>query len=188
MATVGYARVSSVGQSLDVQLEKLNQAGCEKVFAEKRSGKKADNRSELQSLLSWVRDGDSVVVTKMDRLARSTGDLLNITKLLDEKNVGLVILDQSIDTKTSTGRLMLTMLAAIAEFENDLRRERQQDGIELAQKKGVVFGRKPSLLTSEIQVIKERRAKGESVSALAREFGCSRMSVYNHLKSLQDAT
>lgn len=181
MASVGYARVSSVGQSLDVQTEKLNKAGCEKIFSEKRSGKKADNRSQLQALLSWVREGDKVVITKMDRLARSTADLLNIINLLEEKRVGLIVLDQAIDTSTPTGRLMLTMLGAIAEFENELRRERQKDGIDSALKKGVVFGRKPALLTSEAQVINERIAEGQSVASLAREFGCSRQTIYNYV-------
>lgn len=126
MATVGYARVSSTGQSLDVQLEKLKD--CDKLFQEKKSGR-TDNREQLKQCLEYVRDGDVFVVTKLDRLGRSTRDLLNIVNRLESKGVQLRVLDQNLDTGTSSGKLMFTMLGAIAEFENDLRRERQSEGI-----------------------------------------------------------
>lgn len=178
MATVGYARVSSYGQSLDVQLERLS--GCDKVFSEKKSGT-TDDRSALQSCLEWVRDGDSLIVTKLDRLARSTRDLLNIVNKLEHKGVSLRVLDQDINTGTPTGKLMLAMLGAIAEFENDLRRERQMDGIEHAKSTGKQFGRKPKLSNEQVEQLKARHKDGEQVSSLARDYGIARLTVYRLL-------
>jgi DNA invertase Pin-like site-specific DNA recombinase len=144
MSAIGYARVSSTGQSLDVQLDQLKATGCTKVFAEKRSGRKAKDREQLTLALGYVRDGDVFVVTRLDRLARSVTDLRNIVDQLEAKGVGFRVLRQEIDTTTSSGRLMLNMLAAFAEFENDLRRERQRDGIEKARAAGVYKGRPPT--------------------------------------------
>ena len=126
MSKIGYGRVSSTGQSLDVQLEKLKH--CSKIYQEKKSGR-TDNREQLQLALDYVREGDVFVITKLDRLGRSTRDLLNIINKLETKGVQLQVLDQNIDTGTPTGKLMFTMLSSIAEFENELRRERQSDGI-----------------------------------------------------------
>ena len=136
--TVGYARVSSVGQSLEVQLDKLK--GCDKVFQEKRSGRQTETRPELLKALDYVREGDSLVITRLDRMARSVLDLAKIADSLQSKGVALKVLDQSIDTSTSEGKLMFHMLGAFAEFENDIRRERQQDGIAKAQAKGMANG------------------------------------------------
>ena len=176
---VGYARVSSTGQSLDVQLEALRQAGCEKVFSEKRTGTTTDGREALSEALSFVREGDILVTTRLDRLARSAGDLHGILRQLDSKQVGFQCLQQSgIDTTTSTGKLMLNMLAAIAEFETDLRKERQREGIEKAKSKGVYKGRKATISRSEVA-----RLKGEGVtpSAIAKQLGIARASVYRLL-------
>ena len=150
MARIAYARVSSYGQSLEVQLEKLTTASADRIFSEKQSGRTADARAELQLCLDYVRDGDVLLVTKLDRLARSTRDLLNIANKLEQKKVALVVLDQQIDTSTATGKLLFTMLGAIAEFENDIRRDRQTQGVELAKKNGVVFGRKSALSDAQI--------------------------------------
>ena len=140
MALVGYARVSSVGQSLDVQLEKLK--GCNKVFKEKRSGVDT-GRPALKQCLEFLRDGDTLLVTKIDRLARSTSDLYRIVTELAEKGVSFKVLDDpSIDTTSRTGKLIMGILVLIAEFENDIRRERQMDGIAKAKDRGVKFGRK----------------------------------------------
>ena len=147
MSRIGYARVSSYGQSLDVQLERL--AGCDRVFREKESAR-TDKREQLQLCLDYVRDGDVLVVTKLDRLARSTRDLLNIVNRLEQKKVELVVLDQQIDTSTAIGRLMLSMLGAIAEFENDLRKDRQMHCIALARRNGIKFGRKAALTDDQI--------------------------------------
>lgn len=178
MAKIGYARVSSTGQSLEVQLEKLK--GCEKIYREKKSAK-TDNRPQLQICLDYVRHGDTLVITKLDRLARSTRDLLNITNKLNAKKVQLKVLDQNIDTSTPTGKLMLTMLGAIAEFENDLRKERQADGIEMAKKKGVQFGRKPSLTAEQIQEMKRLRDSGIMIKDLMAKFSLSKASIYRLL-------
>ena len=147
MTAVGYARVSSTGQDLDVQLEKLK--SCEKVFKEKRSGVDA-GRPELKSL-EYLRDGDILVVTKLDRLARSTSDLYRIVSQLAEKGVSFKVIDDpSIDTTSRTGKLVMGILALIAEFENDIRRERQMDGIRKAHERGVRFGRKPLLVDERL--------------------------------------
>ena len=141
MTTVGYARVSSTGQDLEVQLEKLE--GCEKVFKEKRSGVDA-GRPELKRCLEYLREGDTLLVTKIDRLARSTSDLYRIISLLADKGVAFKVLDDpSIDTTSRTGKLVMGILALIAEFENDIRRERQMDGIAKAKERG--RGSVPSL-------------------------------------------
>lgn len=175
MATVGYARVSSTGQSLDVQLEKLKD--CDKLFQEKKSGR-TDNREQLQRCLEYVRDGDVFVVTKLDRLGRSTRDLLNIVNRLESKGVQLRVLDQNLDTGTPAGKLMFTMLGAIAEFENDLRRERQSEGIMLAKSRGVLMGRKAKLTEEQILEMRQRRQEGFLIKDLMTEYGLSKASVY----------
>ena len=162
MAVIGYARVSSVGQSLDVQLEKLAQAGCEKVFEEKRSGT-SDKRPRLQACLEYVREGDTLVVTRLDRLARSTLHLCQIAAELEKKGVALQVLDQSIDTNDATGRLLFNMLGAIAQFETEIRAERQMEGILKAKANGVQFGRKKKLTAREVQELRQRRREGELI-------------------------
>jgi DNA invertase Pin-like site-specific DNA recombinase len=175
MATVGYARVSSVGQSLEVQIEKLK--GCDKLFQEKRSGATAA-RPQLSACLEYLREGDVLVITRLDRLARSTFHLSQISDLLRRKEVELRVLDQAIDTSTTTGRLMFNMLGAIAEFENEIRRERQMDGIALAKKKGVAFGRKAKLTPARVLEMKSKRAAGALIKDLMKEYGLSKASVY----------
>src|SRR5262245_38272815 len=146
MPTVGYARVSSTGQDLAVQLEKLEAAGCNKIFREKRSGINA-GRPELKRCLEYLREGDTLLVTKIDRLARSTSDLYRIISELAEKGVTFKVTDDpTIDTASRTGKLVMGILALIAEFENDIRRERQMDGIAKARERGVKFGRKLQLV------------------------------------------
>jgi len=180
--TVGYARVSSVGQSLDVQLDKLQ--GCDKVFQEKRSGKQTDTRPELLRALDYVREGDSLVITRLDRMARSVLDLAKIADGLKSKGVALKVLDQSIDTSTSQGKLMFHMLGAFAEFENDIRRERQMDGIAKAQAKGVKFGRKPALTDKQQTTIRRLREKEAfTISQLMERFSVGRTTIYRALGS-----
>ena len=178
---VGYARVSSVGQSLDVQLEALQAAGCEKIFSEKRSGTSAVDRAELDAALSFVREGDTLVVTRLDRLARSAGDLHNIVRQLTSKGVAFQCMQQSgMDTSTSTGILLLGVLASIAEFEADIRRERQREGIERAKVAGVYKGRKPSVDAIAVQQLKEEGLGGTEI---AKQLGIGRASVYRALQS-----
>ena len=186
MAIIGYARVSSTGQKLDVQRDKLSAANCERIYEEKRSGSNTE-RPELQSALDYVREGDTFVVTKLDRLARSMNDLSNIAVLLQTKGVHLRILDQNIDTSTSEGRLMFNLLGSFAEFERDIRAERQADGIAKAKEKGVQFGRKEKLspqLKKEIRV----RASTSSCSkaALAKEYGIGRATLYRILSQTEN--
>src|SRR5262245_35893974 len=176
MTTVGYARVSSLGQDLAVQLEKLK--ACDKVFKEKRSGVDA-GRPALKACLEYLREGDTLLITKLDRLARSTPDLYRIVSHLSERGVAFKVVDDpSIDTSSRTGKLIMGILALIAEFENDIRRERQQDGINKAKAEGVRFGPKPILTTEVVQKMKELRSEGATVPEIMRRTKLSKASVY----------
>jgi DNA invertase Pin-like site-specific DNA recombinase len=180
---VGYARVSSTGQSLDVQLDKLTAYGCTKVFAEKRSGRQADSRPELQACLCFIREGDTLVITKLDRMARSVLDLAKIADQLKQKQVALRVLDQALDTGTPEGKLMFSLLGAFAEFENDIRSERQADGIAKAKQKGVAFGRKRALTAEQCQRIKTlREEENFSVPQLAERFNVGPATIYRALQ------
>lgn len=179
MALVGYARVSSVGQSLEIQEKALAEAGCSKVFAEKRSGLSAKDRRQLEDALDYVREGDTFIVTRLDRLARSVGDLFTIIERLQEKQVAFRCLQQGgVDTDSSTGRLMLAILGAVAAFEADIKRERQLEGIQRAKAAGVYKGRKRSIDTDEVRRLKE---EGLTPSNIAKKMGIGRASVYRHL-------
>lgn len=181
MATVGYARVSSVGQSLDVQLEKLKD--CDKLFKEKRSGVDT-GRPTLRQCLEFLREGDTLLITKIDRLARSTSDLYHIVSELTDKGVSFKVVDDpSIDTTSRTGKLVMGVLALIAEFENDIRRERQMDGIVKAKDRGVKFGRKRELTDEKMEEIRALREAGETVPAIIKRTGFSKASVYRVLGS-----
>jgi len=180
MAVVGYARVSTGGQSLDVQVEQLNAAGCEKVFAEKLTGTTMKNRAELARALDWVREGDVFVVTRLDRLARSVVDLHRIVDQLGAKGVGFRVVQQAgIDTTRPEGRLFLTFLAGFAEFENDLRRERQREGIERLKAQGGYKGRPRSVDPNEVRRL---RAEGLGPAEIARRLSIARSTVYAALK------
>ena len=184
MAVIGYARVSSTGQSLDVQLEKLRDAGAEEVFAEKRSGTTATERVELEAALRFARKGDVLLVTRMDRLARSVSDLRSIVDNLNNRGVGFRVLDQAaVDTTTPNGRLMLNMLAAFAEFETDLRKDRQREGIEKARERGVYKGRPASLSRETIAALK---TEGLGPTEIAKRLGIGRASVYRLLSQALD--
>jgi DNA invertase Pin-like site-specific DNA recombinase len=183
MTTVGYARVSSTGQDLGVQLEKLEAVGCEKVFKEKRSGADA-GRPELKRCLEYLRDGDTLLVTKIDRLARSTSDLYRIISQLSEKGVSFKVVDDpTIDTTSRTGKLVMGILALLAEFENDIRRERQMDGIKKARERGIRFGRKPLLISETIKKVKKLRKAGKTVPEIMRQTSLSKASIYRALSA-----
>lgn len=179
MALVGYARVSTGGQSLEVQLRAL--AECNKVFQEKVSGA-SDDRPQLTLLLDYVKEGDVVMVTKLDRLARNTRHLLEISEFLQQKQVALRIFNLGIDTSTPTGKLMLTMIGAIATFERELMLERQAEGIELAKRRGVYKGRKPTAMAKGNEVL-ALVAKGLPRSEIAKRTGISISSVQRILRS-----
>ena len=175
----GYARVSSSGQDLEVQIDALTAAGCETIRQEKVSGTSIQGRDELNTLLDFMRDGDELVITRIDRLARSIRDLQNIVYDLDKKGVTLSATEQPIDTKTSVGKCFLDMLGVFAEFETNLRKERQMEGIAKAKDKGVYKGRKPTI---DVQKVKELRDTGLGASAIAKELGIGRASVYRALE------
>lgn len=175
---IGYARVSSQGQNLDTQIDRLTQHGCNKLFSEKFTGAKAD-REQLNIALEYIREDDALVVTKLDRLARSAVDLGKIAEQLQRKKVDLIVLDQKIDTTTPTGKLMFTMIGAFAEFERDLIAERCQEGIARAKAKGVRFGRPAKLSDSELQSLKLEFEAGElSRRNLADKYDISMPSLY----------
>ena len=176
----GYARVSTTDQELSVQLEALKKYGCENIREEKVSGTSMQGRDELKVLLDFMREGDELVVTRVDRLARSVFDLQDIVKTLDEKGVTLCATEQPISTKDATSKCFLDMLSVFAEFETNLRKERQMEGIAKAKEKGVYKGRKPSV---DVQKVKELRDSGLGASAIAKELGIGRASVYRALEN-----
>ncbi|MEM6275627.1 MAG: recombinase family protein [Pseudomonadota bacterium] len=187
---IGYARVSSAGQSLDVQEAALMAAGVGQphLYSEKRSGTQRDGRVALAEMLDrGIRKGDTVVVTRLDRLARSTRDLLQIAATLEGKGVHLRVLEQPVDTSTPAGKLFFTILGAFGEFEAAIRAERQREGIDAALAKGKESpfkGRPPSL---DRDRVKNLSAAGKGASAIAREMGIARSSVYRLLSDSQEA-
>lgn len=177
---VGYARVSSIGQSLDIQLEKLK--CCEKVFQEKASGVDS-KRNQLNACLEYLREGDTLVVSRLDRLARSTLHLCQIANELERKRVNLKVLDQNIDTSDATGRLLFNMLGAIGQFETEIRSERQMDGVKKAKDAGVSFGRRKSLSTEQVLELRAKRANSVLIRDLMKEYDISEASVYRYLNA-----
>lgn len=174
---VGYARVSSLGQDHDGQTTRLKGAGATKVFAEKRSGLDG-SRPELARCIEYVREGDTLVVTKLDRLARSTADLYKIVTSLGEKGVGFRVLDDpTVDTSSRTGKLILGLLALIAEFETEIRRERQMEGIARAKAEGRVGGRPKKVTLDMERRIGKLRDEGLSIRKVAAEVGLSKATV-----------
>ena len=179
---VGLARVSSVGQNLTSQLDALKEYGCEKIFQEKKSGTKREGREALKECLEFVREGDEFVVTRIDRCSRSVLDLQLIVKELEEKGVTFSATEQSINTKTPEGKCFLNMLSVFSEFETNLRRERQMDGIKANKDK--FKGRGITIDAMQVQLLK---AKGMGATAIAKEMGIDRTSVYRVLKREQVA-
>lgn len=182
MALVAYIRVSSIGQSLEVQRDKMLALGVEPdhIFEEKRSGVDS-NRPALKEALRFARKGDTFVITKIDRLARSAADLLSIVKDLQGKGVELRVLDQSIDTSNPAGRAMLQMLGVFAEFETAIRAERQMDGIAKAKAKGTKFGRKTQATPDVVAEIRRLRGEGVLIKDIMARTGLSKATVYRAL-------
>ena len=180
MPIFGYARVSSSDQDLSIQETALRAAGCEMVRAEKKSGTSTTGRTELQNLMDFARKGDTIVVTRIDRLARSLADLAAIVRELEAKQVALRATEQPIDTSTAAGRCFLQMLGVFAEFETNLRRERQLEGIAKAKAAGVYAGKgRPASISPE--KVRELHEQGMGPSAIAKELGISRMTVHRAL-------
>jgi len=179
MTLYGYARVSTHEQDFTLQEQALRAAGCEVIRAEKVTGTSRTDRPELQVLLDFLRRGDTLVVTRIDRLARSIKDLQDIVYLLNEQGVTLKATEQPIDTRSAAGKAFLDMLGVFAEFETNLRRERQLEGIAAAKGRGVYRGRKPSIDAVEIQRLKQEEKLG--ANEIARRLGVGRASVYRAL-------
>jgi DNA invertase Pin-like site-specific DNA recombinase len=179
---IGYARTSTLEQKagLEAQLAELKGAGCEKLFHEQTSS--IGKRNALAIALEFVRDGDTLVVSKLDRLARSVQHLLQIAHQLKEKGAALRILNLNIDTATATGKLMFTMIGAIAEFEREMMLERQREGIAKAKAEGKYKGRAPTA-RAKAERIRELRQQGVGATAIARLVGVSRASVYRVMGS-----
>ncbi len=175
MTQIGYARVSSIGQSLDIQLDKLN--GCDKIFKEKKSGTTAQ-RPAFKDCMNYLREGDTLVITRLDRLARSTYHLTQIAEDLKSCKIGLRVIDQNIDTSTPTGMLLFNVLASIAEFETEIRKERQLEGIAKAKENGIKFGAKAKLTKEQLDEMKGKREAGVLIKNLMKEYSLSKSSVY----------
>jgi DNA invertase Pin-like site-specific DNA recombinase len=173
----GYARVSTDGQSVDAQVRQLTKAGCKKVFRETASGAKTD-RAELRKAFATLDDGDVLMVTRLDRLARSTRDLLNTLASITDKRAGFQSLgDTWADTTTSHGRLMLTVLGGLAEFEKDLIRARTGEGRARAKARGVKMGRKPKLTPHQMKEAIKRRDAGEPMRDIGKSFNVSHSTI-----------
>ncbi len=179
MNRIGYARVSTADQDLDIQITKLKDAGCDIVRSETGSGASRDNRAELETVLQFIREGDELVVHRLDRLGRSTRDVLNLVHELEAKGASLRILEPDITTTGDMGRMVITVLGMVADMELKFIKDRQRAGIEAARTKGVYKGRKKTIDESEI-----RRLAGDGLSKaqIARDLGVSRMTVYRALQ------
>ncbi len=185
-ALVGYARVSTIDQNPDRQIEKLESLNVEKLFVDKASGKNT-SRPGFQAMMNYVREGDVLVICSMDRLARNLFDLLSITKELQEKGVTVRFLKENIDLSptgetSAISKLLLSMMGAVAEFERSLIKERQREGIALAKAKGIYRGRKP-LDPTTIQEAQKLIAQGIPKAKVARDLKIGRTSLYRYLRA-----
>jgi DNA invertase Pin-like site-specific DNA recombinase len=178
MALLGYGRVSTDGQSLTAQVAELKAAGCTEIFQEKVTAKAKADRKQLARLIGRLDEGDVLVVTRLDRLARSTRDLLNLLGAVADKGAGFKSLrDTWADTTTPHGRLMLTVLGGLAEFERELIRSRTGEGRQRAKARGVVMGRKPKLTPHERREAIARREAGESMVDIGRSYNVSHSTI-----------
>src|SRR4051794_13146000 len=178
MTTIGYARVSTTDQDLTIQISALKAAGCDVIRKEKASGTSTSGRTELATVLDFLRKGDVLAVTRIDRLARSIGDLQDIVRAVKARGASLKATEQPIDTSTAAGKCFLDMLGVFAEFETNLRRERQLEGIADAKARGVYKGRKASIDPAKV---KQLKADGMGPSAIAKALKIGRASVYRAL-------
>src|SRR3954453_20099347 len=175
MTVIGYARVSTTDQNLDVQESALRAAGCDPIRSEKRTGTTTAGREELRTVLDFLRSGDVLMVTRIDRLARSIGDLQDIVRAVKALGASLRATEQPIDTSTAAGKCFLDMLGVFAEFETNLRKERQLEGIAEAKARGVYQGRKPSIDATKVR---QMRADGLGATAIAKALKIDRTSVH----------
>ncbi|RWB91153.1 MAG: recombinase family protein [Mesorhizobium sp.] len=178
MARIGYARVSTIDQDLETQLAKLKAEGCEVIRSEKVSGGSRDGRAELATVLDFLRPGDELVVTRLDRLGRDTRDVLNLIYDCEQKGAFVTVLDPHVSTRGEMGHIVLTVLGMVAQMERRFIKERQREGIEQAKRDGVYKGGKPRLDRVKIVALRE---EGKSPSQIAQAMDCSRMQVYRIL-------
>lgn len=184
---IGYARVSTVDQNLDRQIDALKAVGCEQIYFEKASGRSKD-RPELKKMIEHLRSGDQVVVVKLDRIGRNTKNLIELSEQFEDLGVDFISLGDSIDTSTATGRLFFSVLAAIAQFEADLNRERTMEGLEAARRRGNTGGR-PRINPEMVdRALKMYRAKTFTIREITQVTGLSKASIYRYVKqdALQD--
>mgnify|MGYP001264945542 CR=1 FL=1 len=184
MTAIGYARVSTTDQSTDNQVRALKAAGCDVIRSEKVSGASRDGRDELANVLDFLREGDTLVVHKLDRLGRSTRDVLNLVHEIEAKGAALRVLEPAIDTAGPLGKMVLTVLGMVAEMERGFIRDRQRAGIEAAKDRGVYRGRPVSIDGDEVRRL---RAEGLGASEIAKRLGIGRASVYRVLGETGEA-
>ena len=181
MTRIGYARTSTTDQNLDAQIAALKADGCDVVRTEQKSGTSLEKRPELKTILEFIHSGETLVVPRIDRLARSLSDLQVIVKALKHKGAHLAATEQPVDTSTATGKAFFDMLGVFAEFETNLRRERQAEGIAAAKVRGVYKGRPPKIDREEIR---QRLSQGHGPTQIARELEVSRGTVYQTQKAM----
>lgn len=182
MTKIGYARVSTLDQDTSLQVAALRAAGCDVIREEKASGTTTEGRAELQTVLDFLRPGDVLTVTRIDRLARSIADLQTIVRAIRDKGASLACTEQSVDTSTAAGKAFLDMLGVFAEFETNLRRERQMEGIAKAKAAGVYKGRKASIDPEQVRAL---RGQGLGATEIAKRLGIGRASVYRVMEEEQ---
>lgn len=181
VAKIGYARVSTPDQNLHGQTDALTVAGCERTFTDTASGKLA-RRPQLDAALDYLRPGDQLVITRLDRLGRSLKNLMELSDLLSERKVDLVVLEQGIDTSNALGRMFFHILGALAEFERELLRERTLEGLAAARARGRKGGRKPKMTDKKLAVAREMYdSKRHTLQQIADVVGVSRATLYRHL-------
>lgn len=185
MTKIGYARVSTSSQSLDIQIDKLKSIGCEKIFQDQSSGK-SSNRHGLQEMLSYVRENDEIYVTKLDRLGRNTRDMITIIETLNTQLIHISFVDDGISTVGPMGRMTITILSAVAQAERERILERTNEGREAAINRGVKMGRKPSISIEVKKDIVDSVNAGTPKTMVADSFGISRTKVYQILKEFNE--
>ncbi|NTE88779.1 recombinase family protein [Agrobacterium rubi] len=178
MARIGYARVSTIDQDLQVQLDRLRSEGCEIIRSEKVSGGSRDGRTELATVIEFLREGDELIVTRLDRLGRDTRDVLNIVHDCQQRGAFVTVLDPHVSTRGDMGHVILTVLGMVAQMERRFIKERQREGIERAKSSGVYTGGKRRI---DHDLIEKMHSNGFSISSIAGQLGCSRMQVYRVL-------
>jgi DNA invertase Pin-like site-specific DNA recombinase len=182
MSRIGYARVSTIDQDLDIQLAKLKAEGCRVIRSEKLSGGSRDGRAELATIIEFLRKGDALVVTRLDRLGRDTRDVLNVIHECEQRGAFVTVLDPHVSTRGEMGHVVMTVLGMVAQMERRFIKERQREGIERAKADGVYQGGERRLNRAKVKAL---HARGEGQAAIAKALRCSRMQVYRILAEAQ---